>query len=444
MAEHVRLGHTAARVARRGVDIPVRTGHLAIKALRAAAGEPVFVGHTAARVLRALYTPPPPARPDDWGAAPTRDIDWWTIAQQQGGVPPVTEITVTVPGGVETPLEMLTGSVTKSLGTGYRYTAKVDVTPYSGVWDLVTAPGAVFRITFGWKFGPRENQHVTRKMGVYLLGEVPKSSRTGAIALNLVDLWKRVEDCRFIDPWASGTGSTRAAVIERLVNNSATLLDVPTKVVIDGGVVNRSVTIDRERTEAITTLARDGRMHVFFDNEGTLTFAPEPVDMAGRSVATFTDGENSTILDLSRQVEFTKLYNAIRVNPITDGDNPQSWSPATVHVADPDHPRHRSKIGVVPGFFSSPTLTSHGLALAAARTRLQSMLQETESVEVQTWGRGDIEPGDVFSTIETATYAREQRTGTWLVEEVEFDLMELGTKIKGRNSAVEATEDEED
>lgn len=386
--------------------------------------------------------PPAPAEADDWGPLPSEGLDWWAIAQQQGGVPPFSQITVTVPGGQPVELEMTAGAVSKQLGTGYRHTAKVDVVPLAGVWDLVTTPGALFHITFGWQFGPREMQRVTRPMGVYLLGEVPKASRANAIELNLVDLWKRIEDSRLQVPWTSALGITRADQIVLVVNTDGTLLDVPVTINATGGEINRALTVERERSEIVTTLARDGQLHVFFDADGSLVIDREPILLPSRSVATFTDGEGATILDLSRQVQFTRLYNAVICNPITDGDNPQSWARVVVHVADPEHPRHRDKVGVIPGFFSSPTLTTRARALAAAQTRLQTLMQELETVEVQTWARPDIEPGDTFSTVETETYQREQRYGTWLVVSVEFDLLELGTRITGRSSAVDDVEEE--
>lgn len=444
MADNALLGATAARVARKPVPNPnVLLASTAVRVLRknVVPPEPVSLGSIAIRVLRGLWEPPPPARPDDWGPLPSEDLDWWTIAHQQGGVEPVRSITVEVPGSSPVDLEITSGTVTKQLGTGYAYTAKIDVVPNAGVWKLVATPGAIFRITFGWRFGTKESQVVTRGMGVYLLAEVPEYTRAGSIGLNLVDLWKRVEDSRFPAPWTAATGQTRATAIAGLIFNAQTRLAGNAAISATGGDIDREFTVERERTEAVTTLARDGRIRAYFDGNGSLRVDPDPVLAPERAVATFKDGDGATILELSREVEFTRLYNAVIVNPITDSEPNQSWEPVTVQISDPDHPRHPSKIGLVPGFFSSPSLTTRHAAMAAGITRLQSIMQELETVSIETWARPDIEPADTISTVETATYASEHRFSSWLVTESEFDLIGLGTKVSGRSTALGAIEE---
>lgn len=382
------------------------------------------------------YSPQP-----DWGPSPSQAGTAWEAAAQQGGVSPVTRVTVTPPGGEAVELTAETAAVDKTINPGVRMTARVDLSrlPGTDVWALIQTPGAKFTIEHGWHYGG--NSRELRPFGVYVLGQAPKSSRGSSISLNLVDQWQSVSECRLTSTYTALAGRTRASVITDLVQ--AAVPGVSVRVLATGGALRQAFVVDEDRAQGIADLARDGNLLAYFDAAGVFVIAPDPVIDPEATSATFTDGRAATILDLATETVQGPLYNCVVVRPITSGANTQSWSQVKVTISDTAHPRHPSKIGTRPAFYSSPSIGDSTEAGRAGRARLRWLVSETERVEVRTWARGDVEPGQTIATMQDATWADGERAGSWLVEQVEHDLMStLETKITGRSRADVPTEEE--
>lgn len=360
----------------------------------------------------------------------------WRLAAASGGARPITQVTVTIPGGEPVELTIDGCSVTKSLDSGARYQAQVAVVREADqdTWGLVTTPGAIFAIDHGWHYGETSQEVIP--FGRYELAAQPKTSRSQTVSLALMDRWKRLEECRLPSPVTAGLGASRTGMVSAQVSTAIPGQEI--RVTADGGTVGTATTWDRERTGLINDLARDGSFVAHFASDGAFEIAPLPqVDPMAATDATFTDGAEATILDLSSEVVYTRLYNAVRVIPTET----QAWSPVTVPIPDEEHPRHPSKIGLRPYFMSSPTLGSSSQATIVARTMLQRIVSTLERVEVDTWARGDLEPGQTFATEQGKTWTDPSLSGSWLIESVQHNCLTLETKITGRSAALVPVEE---
>lgn len=361
----------------------------------------------------------------------------WRLAAAQGGARPITNVTVTVPGGTPVGLTVDGCSVTKSLDSGARYQASVAVVrqPGQDTWGLVTTPGAIFAVDHGWHYGGTSQEIIP--FGRYELSAQPKTSRSQTVSLSLMDQWKRLEECRLLSPVTAGLGLDRVSVVSAQV--AAAIPGGEIRVNTTGGTVGTATTWDRELTGLVNDLSRDGSLAAHFAADGAFEINPLPqVDAAVDADAMFTDGAEATILDLSSETVYTRLYNAVRVVPT---DN-QAWSAVTVQITDATHPRHPDKIGLRPYFMSSPTLGSSVQALEVGRAMLRRIVSTLQRVEVDTWARGDLEPGQSFTTTQGKSWTDPTLSGTWLIETVQHNCLTLETKITGRSAADVPTEEE--
>ena len=389
--------------------------------------------------------------PDPWGTVPDTGIDRWRKARE-GGVKPVARLTVTVPGGEPVELALDANApvlqVDKKLDRGNRYAARAEVIREVGqdTFALVTTPGAIFRITYGWDYGAGLVE--TRAMGVYELGRKPKGSRYGRISLDLADLWRRLDECRLIEPVIGKVGDTRTGLVRQHV--AAAMPGVSFIASANGGKIGTETTWDEARTSLVNDLARDGKFLAYFDAEGTFVIEPDPVLAPKHPVETFVDGPDATILGLEDEVIDKPLYNGVVVRPQDDGDDPepkkkgkssQSWAQVEVWITDPTHPRHPDKIGRRPYFYSSPTLANSGAATSAGVSLLQRVASDVTRVDISTWAAGHIDPGDTVATVESATYADAGLARIWLVEDVKYDAITTATTITARSADTIPTED---
>ena len=334
---------------------------------------------------------------------------------------------------------------------GSRYTARLTVLRVTGqrTWELVTTPGAIFRLRFGYDFGG--GVKITKPGGVYEVGRAPKGSRSTSIELDLADQWKRLEECRLRVPLVGKVGDSRVGLIRQVVSEA--IPGVVFRVTANGGNVGAETTWDRDRTSVVNDLARDGEMDAYFDTDGVFVIEPDPTIAPHKVAATYADGPAATIVDLSLAQAYTKLYNGVIVEPMDDGDDPkpkpkkgkatQEFAPQQVWITDPNHPRHPSKIGFRPAFYSSPTIGSTDAAKArrAGEVVLKRFVNELERIEVDTWGQGDRVPGDTVATVQSPTYTDGPRSGVWLVEKVVFDAFSTATTITARSNADVPTEE---
>lgn len=342
----------------------------------------------------------------------------------------ITKITCTVPGGE--PLEIgqaekdaygrygpgwTSGSVSASNSGGTRYSASLTIVPEPGsdTYRALATPGAVFDIDHGIDFGAGDMELVD--CGVYEAVKGGVRITGGDISLTLDDRYTRVQRCRFTAPYSPGTGTRGALAADAVVD---AIPGVATSVLADGGTYTAGNNVwDRDRTQFLTDMANDGSLYVGFDAAGVWVVQNEPVLDIGAAVWTFRTGTKSNIFTADRDLPLDQLYNTVVVVPI---DETQTWTRQEVSVLNPDHPRHFSKIGVVPFFYVSPTLTTAEEAVAAGGTILQRLLGTTGVINVSALSNPALEPGDNTFVVHQDTDTDPGLDDLFLIDSWQMDL----------------------
>lgn len=368
----------------------------------------------------------------------------------------VTEITCTVPGGEPVnigPAARLPGNrrgpgwtscvVSSSNTTGVRYSARLVIVPAAGsdTYGIVATPGALFTIRQGFDFGGGHTELVN--FGKYEAAAGGVSIIDGDINLRLVDLWQRLERCRFTSPHAPA-GGTRAELIAEAVSEA-----IPGTTIIttaDGGMFSAGAVWDQSRTQFITDLARDGSLDVYFNADGAFVIRPEPIIDTKTVAATFRTGTASNIETADRERPFDRLYNTVIVSPQSDT---QTWTRQTATIDDPNDPRWPGtpplyldgKIGLVPFFYSSPTLMSDTAAKAAAVTILQRVQGTTETLKLGVLGSPTYEVGMTVAVAHEATDTDPGFGAIHLLESFDFNC-ETGEQTADTRSSTLASVEE--
>ena len=322
----------------------------------------------------------------------------------------LTTFTCTPPGGdpVDLSWTSLTTTFTSSLGV--RRTADATLSPVPGLdlYALCSTPGAIFDIAHGIDYGAGQSELVPTFHGEAASGSV--SLVVGEVRLSLADMWQRVERCRFLAPVAPAAGS-RAARIAAGITGA-----IPGAQVIisgDAGEIKAGTTWDRDRAQYLRDLATDGAVDVYPDTDGTWKIRPLP-QMTPQSPAwVLRTGEYGNILSADRERPFDRLYNTVVVVP---QDETQTWARVVLKLANPDHPRHESKVGVVPFFWSSPTNATRAQAMKAGRTILQRVTGITDTMSLDALGNPALEGLETVAVAHQATDTSPGVSGSYFVD----------------------------
>lgn len=342
-----------------------------------------------------------------------------------------TKITCTVPGGVPVDLRWTAGTVSSSKSSGVRYQASLTLAPTAGLdtFGLVSTPGAVFRIQHGIDYGAGNVELVD--CGVYEAAKGAVSLGDGDIALSLVDMWQRLERCRFVSAYDPATG-TRAVKIAEAVTGA--IPGVVLEGTADGGVYEQGDKLwERDRTKFIQDMATDGSLDAAFDASGAFRIRPEPIVEPTATVWTFRTGPASNITTADRERPFDRLYNTVIIDPL---DDTQAWDRQIVALSDPDHPNHESKIGPAQFFYKSPTLETAEKVLEAAGTIMQRVLGTTETVSLGALSNPALEVGDAVTVAHERTETDPGFQATHIIDSFQMDLRTGSMSLSTRSSAL--------
>lgn len=355
----------------------------------------------------------------------------------------ITKFTCTVPGGEPVEISQAqkredgtmgpgwtSGSVSCSGSSGVRYSASFTISPEPGAdtYAMVSTPGAIFHVRHGIDFGAGDIELV--HCGVFEASDGGVTIGVGEISLGLVDLWQRIERCRFLSPYVPDSGTRATRIVNAVID---AIPDATTVIVDEGGefVAGENVW-DRDRTQFITDMARDGSLDAHFDAAGAFLVRREPVLDPATAVWTYRTGLASNIDTAERRRPFDRLYNTVVVVPI---DETQEWSMQVVSDLPADHPRHPDKIGVVPYFYASPTLLTAEAAYAAGVTIFQRILGTTETVNISGLSNPALEYGDIVALVHEASETDPGFSAVHFVDSWQMDLVGGGMTLATRSSS---------
>jgi hypothetical protein len=305
-----------------------------------------------------------------------------------GGGELATTVTATPPGGEPVDLTWLNVTVTKSLTSGARFQANAEVAGGEGAFDLLALPGTRVAIDHGFRFSRSASELIP--MGRYEVVKRPEQTYGENVSCDLADTWSVLEECRFLSPRTVAAGAGRRAAIVDAVLDAIPgqgIADGPD----DGGTLGATTVFERDRTDMLATLARDGGLDPHFTAEGLFRVDALPM-IADEPVRVFTDADGADAGWVTEEAQYTRLYNCVVVT--SSAESPLFAPAVEVHIADPAHPRHRSKIGVRPYFLDSPTIGSGSDAFVAGERVLSLVAQPSSRIKGSSFGLAYLEPGD--------------------------------------------------
>ena len=339
----------------------------------------------------------------------------------------VTTVTCTPPDAEPVPLRLTAGTVTVDSGAFVRRRVDLRLTTTAAEFAALKTPGAVLTVETGYRDG-----NADRLIPVFT-GEAVRASRdpeTGATTLAASDLGVWLQRSRFLTAFSATVGATRAGIISALVVDArpgTSVLDESG----DTGVVGTAATWDEDRTQAIRALATDSELETYFDAGGRFVIR-KVRSLRSTPVWTIRPGDGGTLTRVERVMPLDRLYNTVVVRP-SAVDGSQTWTQQVVQVTDPTHPRHPDRIGVVPYFWASPTITSAGQAIAAGRTILNRVLGTAETLQLEAIGNPALEAGDVIRVI-TPTIAGDAADAvTHYIDAFTLDLPSGGMRLSTRS-----------
>lgn len=340
----------------------------------------------------------------------------------------VTTVTCTPPGGNPVSLEIDTCSITATSGTGKRKSAEVVFAPVENfdLYELVATPGSLFNIAHGFRYSAASSELIPLLDGEAASGASPLED--GSVSMSLVDLYTVVERSRFLNPYAPPAGLRAQTIADTMAD---ALGPLPESVTTDGGSALGTSVWDRDRTQTITDLATDGGLEAYVDSNGErglIVVRAAPTIDPKNAVWTIRSGDGGTMISGSRERPLDRLYNTVVVVP---QDDTQTWPRQISPITNPNHPRYPGKIGVVPYFWSSPSITTATAAKRAGDAILTQIQGTSETIRLTAVANAALEPGDVVTIVKSGPVG--QRAGatnmidSWVLDCVTGS-MELDTK----------------
>jgi hypothetical protein len=342
-----------------------------------------------------------------------------------------TLVTVTPPGGVATTLEVLSGSVSASASSRVRRTGSLVVYGDQAMFELVSTPGAVVRVTHGLAFGS------SVELVPVLTGELSSPAQqvgVGRISLRLVDFGQRVARCRFTVPYAPLDSLTRPAVMSAVVTAAVPGVTV-SNTSADVGTVGAGRIWNENRWDVVTDLALDGGTEAFFQADGSFLIRNAPT-ITDLPVWTVNAGEGGVLISATRERPLDRLYNTVIVQPASTNGS-QTWTQQTVAVTDPASPLHPDKVGVVPYYYKSPTATTAAEAVLAGQRLLERVTGLQETLSLDSISNPALDVNDVVQIITPRTGVDVPEILNHFIDSLDLDLVSGSMRLSTRSLGVD-------
>lgn len=218
----------------------------------------------------------------------------------------------------------------------------------------------------------------------------------GAVTITAQDLAARVVDDRFMTPRTATAGATIPAQITTLIQES-----IPGAVVTDESgataTVPAGVVWERERWDAIDSLATSIGCEVFADPEGNFRIVPVTF-LDSPAVWTVNAGSNGVLLGGQRSSTRDGVYNVVVASSSpTDGSTPVYGTASDTNPSSST--RVGGPFGRVPRFYSSPLIRTTTQAFAAASSILTRAIGRRGSLTLTSLVNPALECGDRIDVV---------------------------------------------
>lgn len=341
-----------------------------------------------------------------------------------------TTLTVTAPGGSPVEVAIKSGNLRVESGSRIRRKGSLVLVGDSSVYEAVSAPGSIFSIQHGLKMGN------TVELVPAFTGEATSPAQDfggGTIGLTLADNAQWLSRTRFVTPYAPSPALTRVAAITSVVTAArpgTTVVNEST----DTGTIGSAQVWTEGPLDVISDLSGDGGTEAFFRADGVFVIR-DAKTLVSSPVWEAKAGDGGTLLSAERTRDSDRLFNTVVVRPsATDGS--QTWVQQVAQVTDVNSPLHPSKIGVVPYFWSSPTIKTAGAALTAANRILDRVLGVTETLSLGSITNPALEANDVIRVITPSIGIEPAQIFQHFIDSYSYDLGTGAMTLATRSQAV--------
>lgn len=305
-----------------------------------------------------------------------------------------TTCTITPPGGSATTVSVEGGNLQVDASSRIRRRINgFQIVGDSTTYELVATPGAIFNVRHGLVYGASD------ELIPVFSGEAQTSSQTfadGTLSLNLIDLGNWLARCRFLAPYAPAVGTSRVAAISAVVAAAIPGVTI-SNLSSDTGALGTAQVWTNGPLDVISDLTNDGNTDGYFRPDGVFVIVDKP-STSTPYVWSAASGAGGVLIQAQRARPTDRLYNTVVVRP-SASDGSQTWAQQTATITDTTHPRHSSKIGVVPYFYASPSASSASVALSIARTILDRVLGTVETLSIESIANPALEANDSIRII---------------------------------------------
>jgi Domain of unknown function (DUF5047) len=172
-------------------------------------------------------------------------------------------------------------------------------------------------------------------------------------------------------------------------------------------------------------IAESASMDLYFDENGIARMRPIPDPDLGIPLETYTDGNDSVLIQINRSLTTDESYNGVIFTG--EGTNLSIGVIGEAWDDNPASPTYRKTYGEVPKFMSSPVVLTVAEAQEAAKAELKKVIGATEKI---TWDQIVNPAHDVYDLVKVT------RTPLGVDKILMLDSISIPLDAKGTMNAV--------
>lgn len=342
----------------------------------------------------------------------------------------VTVCTVTTPDDEILTVDLKAGSISVDGASRIRRRGTLTAVGGSDVFETITTPGALFQITHGINFGS------SSELVPVFTGELLSGSQKfgdGTIGFTVVDRAQWLSRTRFLTPYAPLSSLTRVAAITAVVQAAIPGVTV-TNTSSDVGTIGSAQVWTDGPLDVISDLTRDGGTEAFFGPDGVFTIRDQATSTS-TPVWTASSGDGGVLTSAERTRPIDRMFNTVVVRPAAT-DASQTWTQQAAQISDTSNPRHPDYVGVVPYFWSSPTLLTTADASLAAQRILDKTLGTTETLALELISNPALEANESIRVITPLINLEPAQIFQHFIDSFTLDLRTGGMSVATRSQGV--------
>ena len=284
-------------------------------------------------------------------------------------------------------IDIESGSVEISTSSAIRRTCKVNLVTDrtnnnlvpDNQFDLLNPFGNEIRLYRGVKFSDATEEYIP--LGVFVITDVSISDTNDGVSIELSgeDRALIVSRNKWTSPYQLTTGTLETSITNLLLNRYPEVVtSFPTTNVTINQVILGAENENDPWKDAVEICELVG-FDLFFDATGVVTMKQFPTLDGTSPIATFEEGNGTTVTSLNRSISTKETFNGVIY--YVEGSNVST--PIRVEVWDEDSgsPTYRyGKFGQVPTFISTNLLNTSAAAITAATLLLNTYIGAQETI----------------------------------------------------------------